>query len=893
MKSTAFLLRSATAATLRGASVFALLAIGVGLHADSATGVGTVLGNAQSTSTRNARPNDPAWEKTKHTPSGLMFRFPFAPPPDARKSASGWEYSGHVEFGVIGGDADERNARFRSYQDVEPGAYLNNFSLLMKKPDGGYYLEATGGGAGNHDQYFGLEFGRYNDWKIKIYHSEIPHVFTDRYRSLWDGVGTGNLTLLPGLTPGGTTSTAADNAAVAAQALNSPPIFLGLERKQSGVRLDLRLSEAWRAYISYSRENRRGARPFAATWSFGTAPIEIPESIDYTTHDIAAGLMYTGELSSLNLRLAASLFRNHIDTLNFQEPYRISPGGGITSTPATGAFTQGQIDLTPDNNAYNARGEYTRSLPNFYNGTITLVLSGGRWRQNDALIPYTTIPNLVLANVTLLPNGGWDSLGSLSRRTTNASIETWLSDATLALNPTTELNLKFRARVYETNNNTDPFLVVNPNAAYTDADPATPGSQTGGLTLNGVTGVWGRLINNGTGNSVLLGANTTAAGNIPIKSLSYGARQVRLSTSGEYRLGKKSTLNASLERETMSRDNRLRDRTWDDKAKLTYVNRGLGESTLRLSYEYGRRRGSEYRISRYDDAFSDALIPIPATAGANVLSWAVRANSALRTFDLADRDQHVVNLRINTPIRPNLDAAISVQDRQMSFPNSDYGLARREQRSANLDLNYQPSPTRTIYAFYSYQLGKHRQSSIAQAFAPIAIGAVLPGGTVTPGNAVELGSAPGGPIYPLLNAWTLSSEDSNRMVGVGLKQQWGKVNLNVDYTYSRGRTEIGYNYTVGGAISANNAVFAGNGLPDLSVDTHFLDASLRFPLTERMSLRLVYRYQEEDIRDWHYRNLDTMPVVGNPAALPTAVILDSGPHDFTVNWYGVMLRIEL
>ena len=48
----------------------------------------------------------------------------------------------------------------------------------------GSYLETavdlTAGSAGRHDQYYGLQFGRYNDWKVKIFFSETPHVFTDR-----------------------------------------------------------------------------------------------------------------------------------------------------------------------------------------------------------------------------------------------------------------------------------------------------------------------------------------------------------------------------------------------------------------------------------------------------------------------------------------------------------------------------------------------------------------------------------------------------------------------------------------------------------------------------------------------------------------------------------------
>jgi hypothetical protein len=84
-------------------------------------------------------------------------------------------------------------------------------------------------------------------------------------------------------------------------------------------------------------------------------------------------------------------------------------------------------------------------------------------------------------------------------------------------------------------------------------------------------------------------------------------------------------------------------------------------------------------------------------------------------------------------------------------------------------------------------------------------------------------------------------------------------------------------------------------MPDLATDIHFLDASLRVPLTSRLAARLIYRYQKETIRDWHYRGLDSTPVVlgGNAAALPTIVSLDGGPQNYEVNWFGLMLQIKL
>lgn len=48
---------------------------------------------------------------------------------------------------------------------------------------------------------------------------------------------------------------------------------------------------------------------------------------------------------------------------------------------------------------------------------------------------------------------------------------------------------------------------------------------------------------------------------------------------------------------------------------------------------------------------------------------------------------------------------------------------------------------------------------------------------------------------------------------------------------------------------------------------------------------LLYRYEKTKVRDWYYQGLEGAPVVVNPrgTGLPTAIILDRGPEDYTVN----------
>lgn len=866
--------------------------------ADSAVGVDTVLGNALNLSQDALRPLDPQGmspfrQPAAHTPTGQLYNLPYALPEEVKKTESGWEYTGEVEFGVLGGEANSKNEQFRQYKDLNNGPYLNNFGLRMVKPDGARFVEIIGGGVGRDDQYYGLQFGRYNDWKVKTFYSETPHVFTSTYKSIWNGIGTGNLTLVPGLTPGGTAVMATDNANVLAAILRAGDSTLIVTRKKGGVRYDLNLSNSWKGYASYSLEQREGARPFGAVWGAGggTAPLEIAEPVDNKTHDVLAGLQYADALNAFNLRLSASLFRNNNDTLIFQEPYRLF--AAVTNGIAPGGFTQGRFDLHPNNEAYNAKAEYARSLPDFYKGRFTAVMSLGTNRQNDNMIPYTTIPGVTLANVT---GNNWDTTGSLSRQSADARIDTTLLDLGLAVNPTDALNLKGKLRYYHNDNKINPFLACNPNARYADADPNTAGAQPGGLTKDGCTGVWGRLLNDGTGSYVLLspaGLTLTNVG-MPIKSIPFEYKQYNLGLSGDYRLNKVSSLNAAYEREIFHREHRERDKTWEDKIKFGYVNRGLPDSTLRLSYEYGYRRGDSYIPDVFEQFVSTAFFTAP-TPPSIELRGLVHTNSGFRKLDLADRNRQTLNTRFNSMLRPDLDAGVALQLRYIDYPDSNYGRTKQVQNSLNFDLNYQPSAERTIYGFYSIQLGRNKQASIAST-GTCNLGQVTPMGVITANNAAAICAAPGGPLFPLINTWDATSTDRNHVFGFGLLQAISKARLNLNYTLSVGRSELGYGYTPGGAVTAANAVFAGSGMPDITTTQHIFDASLLVPVSKQVTARLLYRYENGRINDWHYKNLEGAPVVlgaGGAGALPTAVILDGGPTDYKASVFGVLLRITM
>jgi hypothetical protein len=225
----------------------AVLAYAVPAEAQEAT-PGNALNPRAISSIVERDPEGLGIAEGSRTPTGLLI----VPAPlvkEPSRTAGGLLYRATVEFVPVGVTGDREAAKFREYQDLDRGAYLNNFTLMIEKPSSGFHVDALGGGVARKDQYYGLDVGQYNTWRLRGSFSEIPHVFTTTYRSLWDATGSGALTL-SGLRPGGTTdaNTTQSNTLLAISSAGASD--LELSRKRSRARFDLTLPANWKAFAT-------------------------------------------------------------------------------------------------------------------------------------------------------------------------------------------------------------------------------------------------------------------------------------------------------------------------------------------------------------------------------------------------------------------------------------------------------------------------------------------------------------------------------------------------------------------------------------------------------------------------------------------------------------------
>jgi predicted porin len=216
----------------------------------------------------------------------------------------------------------------------------------------------------------------------------------------------------------------------------------------------------------------------------------------------------------------------------------------------------------------------------------------------------------------------------------------------------------------------------------------------------------------------------------------------------------------------------------------------------------------------------------------------------------------------------------------------------------------------SVYGFYSYQTARMQQRGLQQNACAIGTtysfwsngvvntGAAVAGATLLATTTVSAanflnvcGTASAtSPLYAESRAWNSTQNDRNDVLGLGVKYDFGKAKLDLNYTYTNGRTGIRYGYNAAAlGLTAPQAALAGDGFTNLTYAQNVIDASLLVPISKAAAIRLLYRYETGKIRDWHYDG-----VAANPTpSTNQQVYLDSGPQDYKASLIGVLLKIDL
>ncbi|MDR2154585.1 MAG: MtrB/PioB family outer membrane beta-barrel protein [Burkholderiaceae bacterium] len=862
---------------------------------NSAVGADTALGNSfnQPGYGGNAVPAaaPDSYDTVRHTPTGQLYGVPIDRPDDLQtKTASGWIYSGSFEVGLFGGSPDAKYAKWLEYRDPKKGLGLNWFDFQLEKPEGAFFINGYGGGVGQGDQFYDVQVGRYNDWRVRAFYNEIPHVFSTTFRERYTLAGNNLTRVTPALNP--------------AAGIDIPATGeIGLTRTRTGVRGDYTAVDNWRFFASATTEKREGRRPFGLN---ADGSIEGFEPLDQRTTDFSVGTNYVKGKMAFNLRAGLSIFENNLSTLYVT--------GANATTGVPNAAPADNYSIAPDNKNFSIKGDGRYGF-DFWNTRLTGSFSWSSSTQNSTITPLFDGTGAFPAGaVAGLPAGSswadWNGANGcgMIRCDSDLRIDTTMFNLGASTEPITDLTLRAGVRYLNNDNKSTPFISYNPYADYWwQHDVAVTGAPTA------------------AGNVPTLGNNISRIGRARSdKTLNY-------TLSGEYLIDRKQAVNLAYERENIEMTGRERDETHEDKFKLTYTGRNFFDKlTVRGSFENARKRGGTYDtfaggmgVASYMDAINQALQynsqvgPVTAMPAyslgalnamlqsggllnmANGTPFAVASlaqlyvgSNGFQKTDIADRDRIVFNGRLNYSPREDIDLGLSGQYVRNKYPaNHQISTDRETQNSLNLDANWQPSAQTQVGIWVSRQ---NQKIKAKEDYNANLVGTVVANQTAQCGSAavsISNFTCWFANNFNPNNSIPVDTNNTTNAIGLNLTHDFGWARLGVGYTYTKNNTSINHKYSATNLPTANQASYAITGdWPDMKSRTDSLELNLVKDFTRRLTMRLMYRLDKFSSKDWHYDYLQ-----GGPDGTVNAQgnsLSDMGPLDFRVQTIAAYLQYK-
>jgi MtrB/PioB family decaheme-associated outer membrane protein len=812
----------------------ALAGLAAATHASADSAVGTSLPvgtQLNPTGLSYWLPNDPLgmsqFLPTSRSPTVLLYPRPYLYPRMVQSQSNpDWWRSAWAEIGYLGTAGNTGAATFREYGDLSAGPVINTAGFLAENRSTALFLSANVGSVGRADQTYQVTLGRYGVFSGTLFYDSLPHVFSTNARILWDGAGTGNLTLPPGLTPGA--STAAQVQSMFAALF---PGEVSLTREKAGVSLTYTPHELSEVFFRFGYEEREGTRPLGGTFGypFQNGATELVEPIEYRTFDLNAGVRFKGETLQANLTYAGSFFRNDIPALAWENP-------GLTSNPPGGFIpTQGQLALPPDNDYHTVKGDLAWA---FTRGRFTASASYASMRQNSSLLPPTIASGVINGVNGAIDLGFWNTVDALSQDTALAEIDTFNGFAQLQLNPTQRLRLDFEVRARSEDNQTN-YVAFNPLTG-----------QYGYIALDGGLSAF---------QPFLSGVYEEAPGQrVRIRNVPYATDTLTLTARAGYRLANRDRIELSYANKAVDHSVREIGESDDHRFSAQFVTRAREWGTTRISYEFASLNGDAYSSFPYGPYNSNSLPGYTPRFPDGDVPFAL---GPMRKYDIADRTEQALRTQTNFILAEGIDLQLGGNFRLYDY-DAEYGLKSARNFNFNAELTYQVSRLTNFNVFYSFQ-GHKREAT----------------------NITDDGESPddsaGGPTFPLTNVWSEEAEDKNHVLGAGVRHQINSVTFDVNYTFTYGDSALGYTYASTRAFFLS-AEEAGNGFPDNTFRHHLVQTSVLWKYTENVGIRGYYRLEHEQIEDFHYTGLTH--VIDNNVYLATI------PQNYTAHVFGIFFQ---
>jgi len=468
---------------------------------------------------------------------------------------------GIVEFGVRGtwGEVYGRpdlpftpllkTSKYEEYRDLRDGFFVPRTRLNWDNVASRYFVDFQSAKAIYRDQSYLATFGEWNRFRVQLRYDEIPHTYSGTARTVYSETRPGvfqiplltrnTLQTLAATAPTSLPSTI-QGQIVPAMAFYTPAI----ERRAGMLSFLYDLTPDWNILASYSGEHQSGRRAMGLI--FNSSPsasltggygVEVPEPIDYFTHNIRVRAEYAQARWVIQVGYLGSLFQNNIKNIIFENPFRttdcLAPNGCTSATQGPAA---GMVDLYPRNGANYIT--FAGSFLLLRRLRLLASINAGWLRQNDPFVPYTM--NSVLEGLT----------SSLPATSLNGEKQTLAMNYKLIETIGKRFEIKAGYRHYDYNNNTRvlSFTPVEGDSGLPSADENTP----------------------------------------------FGYNRKNVEVTGNWYFAKKSTAKIGYEGEIMDRSNRDVAHSTENGLVASVDTTPRKDLTLRLAYRYSLRDPEHY-----------------------------------------------------------------------------------------------------------------------------------------------------------------------------------------------------------------------------------------------------------------------------------------------------------
>jgi MtrB/PioB family decaheme-associated outer membrane protein len=336
-----------------------------------------------------------------------------------------------IDFGVRGtifGSGSDQ-ARFQRYRDVRDGGTLDR--LRISKDTDAYRYTLQADNVGYRDQRFSASYLNYGKVKANFEWNQTPLFYSQDTRTLYDRSTPGQLTLNDSLQSGIQSKTL-----TLANALSGASVFdLRTRRDVASFALTYTATPNVDFNLTFKNTQKTGAYPWGGSFGIGGAvATELPVPVDHRTTDIGTNLEYANDWGYARFGYDGSFFRNHITTLTWDNPSRVTDS-------ATAGPAQGRMALWPNTEMNTVSAAGGLNLPG--RSHATAFLSVASLTNNNPLLPYTINTALVSP--------------ALDRATSDVNARVTAMNYAFTSRPLTMLWFSARYRQYDFNNRTVPF----------------------------------------------------------------------------------------------------------------------------------------------------------------------------------------------------------------------------------------------------------------------------------------------------------------------------------------------------------------------------------------------------------------------------------------------------